>query len=156
VRNEVTGARNVAKPGIVTTFDGGRTGVSSVAETADREANRALRERLAEVHGRYARLRSDLDDLRQRLATMRVSAVSADGLVRATVGARGELVDLAIDRRAYRELDNERLAAEIVATVREAAGRSADEIHELMAGYLPASSGTLRYLRDGDLGGLLG
>jgi len=127
-----------------------------VAETADRDANQALRERLAEVYGRYAKLRSDLDGIRERLATMRVSAVSADGMVRATVGPRGELVDLALDRRAYSDLDAERLADEIVATVREAAGRSADEIHELMSGYLPASSGALRYLRDGDLGGLLG
>jgi DNA-binding protein YbaB len=127
-----------------------------VAETADRDANQALRERLAEVYGRYAKLRSDLDDLRERLATMRVSAVSDDGLVRATVGARGELIDLALDRRIYRDLDTERLADEIVATVRQAADRSAGEIHELMSGYLPAESGALRYLRDGDLGSLLG
>jgi DNA-binding protein YbaB len=155
VRNEVAEQRSVAGPGIVTRFDGGERELH-VAETADRDANQALRERLADVHDRYSRLRSDLDDLRRRLATMRVSAVSPDGTVRATVGPRGDLVDLALDRRIYREPDAERLSRTIVATVREAADLSADEVATMLAAYLPPGSGTLRFLRDGDLGSLLG
>ena len=127
-----------------------------MVETADRDANQALRERLAEVYGQYARLRSHLDDLQRRLAGLRVSAVSEDGLVRATVGPRGQLVDLTPDRGICQEADSDRLARTIVATAQEAAAQTAGQIEELMAGYLPADSGTLRFLRDNDLGSLLG
>jgi DNA-binding protein YbaB len=127
-----------------------------VAEKVDRDANQALRKRLAEIHGRYARLRSDLDSLQRRLDTMRVSAVSADGLVRATVGARGQLLALGLDRRACRELDTDRLAQVIVATVSDAASRTAGEVEGLVGEYLPDDSATLSYLRSDDLGSLLG
>ncbi|MFC7276734.1 YbaB/EbfC family nucleoid-associated protein [Paractinoplanes rhizophilus] len=131
-------------------------GVATVAETADRDANQGLRARLAEVYGQYARLRSDLDDLQRRLASLRVSCVSDDGLVRATVGPRGQLVDLSLDRGIYREADSDRLARTIVATAREAAARSAAQIEEMVAEYLPAESGTRKFLRDNELRSLLG
>jgi DNA-binding protein YbaB len=131
-------------------------GVATVAETADRDANQGLRARLAEVYGQYARLRSDLDDLQRRLASLRVSCVSDDGLVRATVGPRGQLVDLSLDRAIYREADSDRLARTIVATAREAAARSAAQIEEMVSEYLPAESGTRKFLRDNELRSLLG
>jgi DNA-binding protein YbaB len=127
-----------------------------VAETADRDANQPLRDRLAEVSGQYARLRSDLDDLQRHIAAVRVSASSADGSVRVTVGPRGQLVDLVLDRGRSRELDDERLARTIVATVQEAAAQTAGRVEELVAGYLPADSGAIRFLRDNDFGSLLG
>jgi len=126
-----------------------------VAESADRDVNRDLRDRLAQVYGRYARLRSDLDDLQRRLATLQVSAVSPDGLVRATVGPRGQLTDLWLDRRAARNLGSDQLARIIVATVRDAAARATDEVEAMMADYLPADSGALGFLRDNDFGTLM-
>ena len=126
-----------------------------MSETADRDANRALRERLQEVYGRYERIRSELDDLQQRLAAMRISAVSADGLVQATVGPRGQLIGLVLDRRVHHELDTDELASTIVDTVGQAADRTAGQIEQLMAGYLPPDSGTLQFLRDNDFGALL-
>jgi DNA-binding protein YbaB len=126
-----------------------------VAESADRDVNRDLRERLSQVYGRYARLRSDLDDLQQRLATLQVSAVSPDGLVRATVGPRGQLTDLRLDRRACHTLGADQLARIIVATVRDAAARATDEVEAMMAEYLPADSGALGFLRDNDFGKLM-
>jgi DNA-binding protein YbaB len=126
-----------------------------VAESADRDANRDLRDRLAQVQGRYARLRSDLDDLQHRLATLQVGAVSPDGLVRATVGPRGQLIDLWLDRRACRAMGTDQLTRIIVATVRDAAARAADEVEAMMADYLPADSGALGFLRDNDFGTLM-
>jgi DNA-binding protein YbaB len=126
-----------------------------VAESADRDANRELRNRLAEVYGRYTRLRSDLDEMQRKLAALQVSVVSADGLVRATVGPRGQLVDLRLDRRAVRNIDSDRLARTIVETVAEAARRSADQVETLMVDYLPADSGALQFLRDNDFGAFL-
>ena len=122
-----------------------------MTETADRDANHALRDRLAEIYGQYARLRSDLDDLQRRLAALRVSCESDDGLVRATVGPRGQLVDLSLDQQIHRYADSDRLARTIVATAQAAAAETAGQIEEMMAGYLPADSGTLRYLKDGSL-----
>ncbi|MEV4640254.1 YbaB/EbfC family nucleoid-associated protein [Actinoplanes sp. NPDC049548] len=126
-----------------------------MAETADRDANHALRARFDDVYGRYQRLRSDLDGIQRRLAGLRVSVDSEDGLVRATVGARGQLLDLSLDRRIYRDMDAAELSRTIVTTTARAAARAAAEVQHLMAGYLPADSGPMRFLRDDDLGSLL-
>ncbi len=126
-----------------------------VTESADRDVNRALRDRLAQVHERYARLRSDLDEMQHRLAAMRVLAVSPDGLVRATVGPRGQLIDLWLDRRACRTVDSDQLARIILATVQDAAARTANEVEAMMADYFPADSGAIGFLRDNDFGTLM-
>ncbi|GID29113.1 YbaB/EbfC family nucleoid-associated protein [Paractinoplanes brasiliensis] len=127
-----------------------------MAVTANREANQELRARLAEVHKRYARMRSDLDDLQRRLDAVRVTVVSADGLVRVTVGPRGQLIDVKLIRRATRNMDNEYVSRTILATVHSASAQAAERVQTLMADYLPDDSGTLRYLRDNDFGSLLG
>ncbi|PRY27230.1 YbaB/EbfC family nucleoid-associated protein [Pseudosporangium ferrugineum] len=124
-------------------------------ETADRDANHPLRARLDDVFGRYQRLRSDVDDIQRRLAEVRISAESEDGLIRATVGPRGQLLDLRLDRRIYRDMDAGRLSHAIVETTARAAELAAAEVQRLMAGYLPVDSGPMRYLRDDDLGSLL-
>jgi DNA-binding protein YbaB len=127
-----------------------------VSETADRDANRALRDRLSDVYGQYEQLRAHLDELPQRLASMQVSEASPDGLVQATVGPRGQLIDLRIDHERYRQVDADDLARAIVTTVRSAAERTAGEIEALLTGYLPPDSGTLRLLRDNDFASLMG
>jgi DNA-binding protein YbaB len=126
-----------------------------VADTADRDANHALRARFDEVHGQYQRLRSGLDEIQRRLTDMRVGAESDDGLVGATVDARGQLTDLRLDRRAYRCLDSVELSRTIVDTVQAATARAGHEVEALMSAYLPPDSGTMRYVRDNDLGSLL-
>ena len=126
-----------------------------MAETADRDANHALRARFDDVFGQYQRLRSGLDEVQGKLAEMRVTARSEDGLITATVDARGQLADLRLDRRVYRETDPEKLGREIVATVRAATDRAGDGVRELMAEYLPADSGAMRFVRDNDFGSLL-
>lgn len=126
-----------------------------MADMADRDANHALRARFDDVFGQYQRLRSGMDDIQRRLAELRVSAESDDGLVRATVGPRGQLVDLRLDPRAYRELSPEELSRAVVATVTKAAARTAQQVEELMSAYLPADSGSLQFLRSNDFGALL-
>ncbi|MGX6604700.1 YbaB/EbfC family nucleoid-associated protein [Micromonosporaceae bacterium Da 78-11] len=110
---------------------------------------------MADVYGRYEQLRSEMDDLQQRLASLQVSAVSADGVAQATVDARGHLIELRLDRSAYQAIDADQLAQTIVATVRSATDRTAGRVEELMSGYLPADSGTLQFLRDNDYGSLM-
>lgn len=124
-------------------------------DRADRDANHALRARLDDVVGQYQRLRSGIDDVQRRLAELQVSADSEDGLIRATVGPRGQLLDLRLDRRIYRDMDAAELGRRIVATVEQAAARAATEVEELVAGCLPADSGPMRFLKDNNLGTLL-
>ncbi|MCK2242829.1 MULTISPECIES: YbaB/EbfC family nucleoid-associated protein [unclassified Crossiella] len=62
--------------------------------------------------------------LRELADTVTGAADSADGLITATVSARGELLDLWLDQRIYRTSDSARLAVQITGTVREAARRA--------------------------------
>ena len=55
------------------------------------------------------------------LAEIAETAESADGLIQATVGGRGELRSLWLDPRIYRLRDTESLAADIRRTVGSAA-----------------------------------
>ena len=126
-----------------------------MSETADRDANQALRDRLTDVYGRYERLRSEMDDLQRRLASLQVSAVSDDGLAEATVDSRGHLVDLSLNRAAYGSVDADQLARTIVTTVHTAAARTAGRVEELISGYLPPDSGALQFLRDNDFDSLM-
>jgi DNA-binding protein YbaB len=126
-----------------------------VADMADRDANHALRARFDDVYGQYQRLRSGMDDMQQRLARLQVTAESDDGLIRATVGPRGQLIDLRLDRRIYRDMDAAELGRKIVSTVEQAAAQVATQVQEIMAGYLPADSGPMQFIKDNDFGSLL-
>jgi DNA-binding protein YbaB len=130
-------------------------GRTTVADMADRDANHALRARFDDVYGQYHRLRSGMDDMQRRLAELRVSADSDDGLIRATVGPRGQLLDLRLDRRIYRDMDAGELGRKIVATVERATAQTSEQVEQLVADYLPADSGPMRYIRDNDFGSLL-
>jgi DNA-binding protein YbaB len=122
---------------------------------ADRDANHALRARFDDVYGQYQRLRSGMDDIQQRLAELRVSAESDDGLIRATVGPRGQLIDLRLDRRIYRDMDAAELARKIVTTTEKAAAQMAEQVQQMMSGYLPADSGPMQFIKDNNFGSLL-
>ena len=119
-----------------------------MAQTADRDANRALRARFDEVYDQYQQLRSGMDELQQRLAETQATERSADGQVTATVGPRGQLVRLELDPGIYRDRDAEALAAKITETVQRAATSVTTMVEQLVGGYLPAGSGAAR-LRQG-------
>lgn len=126
-----------------------------MAQSADRDANRALRARFDEVFGQYQRLRSGMDEMQRKLAELRITAESDDGLVRATVGPRGQLIDLELDPRIYRRADADELARKITDTVRRATDQSVDQVQQVLSGYLPAGSGAVDFLKDNDFGTLL-
>jgi len=123
-------------------------------ESVDQDADRALRARFNEVYGQYQRVRSGLDDLRQRLADLRVTERSDDGQVAATVGPRGQLVTLELGARVH-DHSPETLAVKITETVQRAADSATTAVQELVAGYLPAGSGAVDFMADGDFGALL-
>ena len=123
---------------------------------SDRDANRALRERFDDVRAQYERLRAGMGEMQQRLAALAVTVESPDGLVRATVGPRGQLTDLKLDRDIYRGNDPDELARTILRTVAQAVAQSGDQVQTVLSEFLPAGSGTPAFLGDGDFSHLLG
>lgn len=81
--------------------------------------------------------------LRDHLDTVTASADSADGLITATVGGRGELRELWLHPRIYRMSDSARLAAEITGTVRaavaEVRAQVAADFQDILDGREPRS-----------------
>ncbi|MCX4474231.1 YbaB/EbfC family nucleoid-associated protein [Micromonospora sp. NBC_01655] len=128
----------------------------TLAESVDRDANRALRARFDEVHSQYRQLRSGLDELQTRLAELKVTERSADGQVTVVAGARGELVSVDVHPSVFQDRDAKALSRKISTTVHRATAAAVAATQELVAGYLPAGSGSVEFLRSGDFGALLG
>ncbi|MEU2614961.1 YbaB/EbfC family nucleoid-associated protein [Micromonospora sp. NPDC007271] len=127
-----------------------------MAETADRDANRALRARFDEVYGQYQRLRSGLDELQGKLAELRVTERSDDGQVTAVAGARGELISVEVAPSVFHDRDAKALSRKITTTVLRASTAGVAATRELVAGYLPPGSPSVEFLRTNDFGALLG
>ena len=142
---EPTGPHVLAWPGMVwrdPTVGGGRT----VAQTADRDANHALRARFEEVYGQYQRLRSGMDELqtaRHLPGDRRIRRRAGPGNGRSARSARRA------GARSPRLPGTQRRVAgiKITATVR-APQRSVEEVQQMLAGYLPPGSGAVDFLKD--------
>ncbi|MDX6240438.1 MAG: hypothetical protein QOG10_5258 [Kribbellaceae bacterium] len=76
--------------------------------------------------GHLEEIERDVRRMRQAVADSTGTAESADGLIEATVGVHGELLDLTLDPRLYRTPDADALAEQIRTAVNEA-GRNAQE-----------------------------
>lgn len=88
----------------------------------------------------YERLAEDVRTLQRRIAETRETADSADGLVTATVGGNGELVELWLDPRIYRTPDSTALAATITDTIRQAVRQAEEQVFASAAKLLPADA----------------
>ncbi|GIG55886.1 hypothetical protein Lfu02_02580 [Longispora fulva] len=89
----------------------------------------------------YERLARDVRSIRERVAAVRAGAESPDGLISAVVGGSGELLELRLDPRIYRTADAAGLSADIVGTVRLAAGRARAECLVLAWSTVPTGPG---------------
>lgn len=98
--------------------------------------NRALRARADELMGELNRLRTGMGDLQQRLRQITATTTSPDGLVKAVVGPRGDLIRLEIDPRIYRKPDSKQLATTITETIHQAAADAAAQVTEACKPYM--------------------
>jgi len=89
--------------------------------------------RLAE----YARLAESVKSVQDGVGEIRGTGYSTDGLVTAVVGGRGELVELELDPRIYRERNAAKLAEDIVTAVHEAAAEAEQEATKIAQKLLP-------------------
>jgi DNA-binding protein YbaB len=69
----------------------------------------------------HARMLDHVRAVRDGIDRIRVTTYSPDGLVRVVCGGRGQLLELELDPRVYRELDSSALADTIRETIRESA-----------------------------------
>jgi DNA-binding protein YbaB len=100
--------------------------------------------RLAE----YSRLADRIKAVRDGVDEIRATGCSEDGLVTAVVGGRGQLVELELDPRVYRDRDATALAGKIVAAVREAAAEAEQEAAALLGSEDPRFGPALHALED--------
>jgi DNA-binding protein YbaB len=79
------------------------------------------------------------------MAEVRASAESPDGLITATVGGRGELLELTLDPRIYREHDSRALSRRILDTVKEAADLARAQVVALTRHLIPPEATDPRF-----------
>jgi DNA-binding protein YbaB len=89
-----------------------------------------------------------IDDVQKRMLNVTGTAWSADRMIKAVVGPRGQLLDLEIDPRVYRKPNSKALSADIVATVRLAVEDASRQTQAILDENLPSD------LRLGQLGGM--
>jgi DNA-binding protein YbaB len=84
------------------------------------------------------RTMGSVSEIQQAALRVTGTAWSPDRLVRVTVGPRGQLVDLEIDPRVYRNPNSTALAQTILATARAAAEQAMAEVRKLIDQHTPA------------------
>jgi DNA-binding protein YbaB len=98
------------------------------------------------IHGVLDGLKRTLDDAaqtRQQVMEITGTAWSDDRLVKAVVGPRGQLIELEIDPRVYRNPNSKALSATILATVRAAVEDANQKTREIMERVMPKTDGLL-------------
>jgi DNA-binding protein YbaB len=85
-----------------------------------------------------------VNETHQKMAQVTGVAWSDDRLVKATVGPRGQLVDLEIDPRVYRQPNSKALAATIVATVRRASEEAMAKTQAIVDAAMPSDFGVAK------------
>lgn len=95
---------------------------------------------------------ANLSDTQRKLMSLRGVAWSDDGLVKAEVGPRGQLIDVEIDPRVFRHPDSQALRRAIMEAVSAAIQEVTEQMQDIMFGQLPPEYAELRaqFQPDGD------
>jgi DNA-binding protein YbaB len=96
------------------------------------------------------RARNNLAASQQRILKIKGEAWSDDRLIKAVVGPRGQLIDLEIDPRVFRNPNSKALAASILATVRTAVDDALRQGREVRDELVPKDLRALAESRRGD------
>ncbi|MDQ3716272.1 MAG: YbaB/EbfC family nucleoid-associated protein [Actinomycetota bacterium] len=120
------------------------------AQRSDLAGMRAFAE---ELQGRFEKLATEGPQLQERARAIQVTEKSSDGLIAATVGARGELIRLDLDPRIYRRPDSRELADTITETIKAAGAKAQEEVLEVFEPLVPREEMQLHM--DGNIEGVL-
>lgn len=96
------------------------------------ESAQAITGRLEDLNRETRRIRTAMDGSTG-------TAESPDGLVQATVGVYGEVVDLVIDARVYRTPDADVLASQIRAAIDAARAEAQDAVRKTLTDLFPVN-----------------
>ena len=88
----------------------------------------------------YRRTRKQLAEVHRELLAIKESVTNPDGLVTATVGPQGNLLNLVISDAAYQRYRAAELAQEVVRTTALAASRAAERANATLRPVLPPDS----------------
>jgi DNA-binding protein YbaB len=91
--------------------------------------------------GDLRRTVGSVHDTQRKMAEVTGVAWSDDRLIKATAGPRGQLVDLEIDPRVYRQPNSKALAATILETVRRASEDAMAKTKEIVRAAMPSDFG---------------
>lgn len=87
---------------------------------------------------------TNLPDTQERLTSLSATAWSEDGMVKAEVGPRGQLVDLEIDPRVFRRPDAHVLKASIMEAVTAAIRHVSEQANQLVLSQMPPELSALQ------------
>jgi DNA-binding protein YbaB len=93
-----------------------------------------------DMRAEYENLAGAIRSTQKRMAEIRATAESHDGLISVTVGGAGELVELWLDPRIYRTPDSAALARDLTETIHQAARLAQGEGIAIVASLLPADA----------------
>lgn len=112
----------------------------------------AMRAQADELMARFERMRSGLGDLQQQLKAVTATVTSEDGLVKATVGPRGQVIRVELDPRIYRRPNSKELSTTVTETIRTASEKAMSQVEELCRPFVPDSQ--FQAYMDNDLEGI--
>jgi DNA-binding protein YbaB len=92
------------------------------------------------MYAEYERMAEDIRSMKKRLAEIRATAESEDGLISATVGGTGRLLELWLDPRVYRAPDSVALARAITDTLHQATELVQEKGIAIARDHLPADA----------------
>lgn len=101
-------------------------------------------EALQGLMNELTRALKDVPDNQQKMLSLSATAWSEDGLIKAEVGPRGQLVDLEIDPRVFRRPDSQALKDSILEAVNAAVRQVTEQANELVLGQVPPDIAELR------------
>lgn len=103
----------------------------------DDYAGGAPEESLEKLMSAYEDLQSNMQHMQAELMNTRAVGTSDNGMVQATVGPRGQLVDLLIDPMVYRRPDAVELADMVLEATGNAVALVSDLVTEILGRYIP-------------------
>ncbi|GGP98282.1 hypothetical protein GCM10010140_30610 [Streptosporangium pseudovulgare] len=106
-----------------------------------------------ELRATFTRLQERGPEIHRQARAVQVTEKSRDGLVSATVGARGDLIRLDLDPRIYRRQDSRELADVITDTVHRATEKARAMVVELFEPLVPGDQ--MKEHLEGDLESVL-
>lgn len=121
--------------------------------SGDRSDIAGMRAYVDELQARFEKMTREGPAIQQKAAEVRATEKSADGLISATVGPRGDLLKLELDPRIYRRPDSQELAETITETVKAAGVKASEQVLDLFAPIIPRED--MQMHLDGNVDGVL-